>query len=218
MKHCCGGAGRSTTCLPTASTPPIRICWPGANVNAVTIGTPNKFHAPIVIAAARAGKHVLCEKPIALNHQEAMAMVEACRQANVCHMTAFTYRFVPAMRYTTQLVRDGAIGQVRTLRSRRLQDWGTRAIGWRQVKALAGSGEIADMMAHRLDFTQAMVGPIVRVSALVKNFIPDRTGPNGQTQVQDVHDWASLPGRVCERRGGRLREQQAVLGHRLWLE
>ena len=161
------------------------------DVDAVTVGTPNKFHAPIVIAAAGAGKHVMCEKPIALGLAEARAMVEACRRAGVRNMTAFTYRFVPAMRYATHLVRSGAIGQVRTLRSRRLQDWGTRAIGWRQVRALAGSGEIGDMMAHRLDYTQAMIGPITRVSGLVKNFMPDRRGPDGAVQVQDVDDWAS---------------------------
>lgn len=161
------------------------------DIDAVTVGTPNKFHAAIVIAAAQAGKHVMCEKPIALNVAEAMAMVEACRAANVRNMTAFTYRFVPAMRYTAHLVATGAIGQVRTLRSRRLQDWGLRAIGWRQVQAMAGTGEIGDMMAHRLDYTQAMVGPIVRVTGLLKNFIPERQMQDGSVQVQDVDDWAS---------------------------
>jgi predicted dehydrogenase len=160
------------------------------DIQAVTVGTPNKFHAPIVIAAAQAGKHVMCEKPIALSFTEAMAMVDACRRANVRHMTAFTYRFVPAMRYTMHLVASGAIGPVRTLRSRRLQDWGHRAIGWRQVKAMAGTGEIGDMMAHRLDYTQAMVGPITRVSGLLKNFVPERQDRAGGTQHQDVDDWA----------------------------
>lgn len=160
------------------------------DLDAVTVGTPNKFHAPIVIAAARAGKHVMCEKPIALSCAEAMAMVEACRKADVRHMTAFTYRFVPAMRYTMHLVASGAIGPIQTLRSRRLQDWGRRAIGWRQIKAMAGTGEIGDMMAHRLDYTQAMVGPITRVSGLLKNFIPERRTREGSLQQQDVDDWA----------------------------
>ena len=161
------------------------------DVDAVTVGTPNKFHAPIVIAAAKAGKHVMCEKPIALDLAEAQAMVGACREAGVRNMTAFTYRFVPAMRYATYLVTRGEIGHVRTLRSRRLQDWGHRAIGWRQRKELAGTGEVADMMAHRLDFTQVMVGPIVRVSGLLKNFIPERADPNGRVQMQDVDDWSA---------------------------
>jgi predicted dehydrogenase len=161
------------------------------DIDAVTIGTPNHLHAPIVIAAAQAGKHVLCEKPIALNTEEALQMVAACRAAKVRHMTAFTYRFVPAIRFATHLVRAGAIGEVRTLRSRRLQDWGTRAIGWRQVKALAGTGEVGDMMAHRLDYTQAMIGRITRVCGLLRNFIPERERPDGSIQVQDVDDWAS---------------------------
>ncbi|MCL4509120.1 MAG: Gfo/Idh/MocA family oxidoreductase [Chloroflexi bacterium] len=161
------------------------------DIDAVTIGTPNNMHAPIVIAAAKMGKHVMCEKPIARSAAEAQMMLAACRAAGVRHMTAFTYRFVPAVRFATHLVRSGDIGEVRTLRSRRLQDWGLRAIGWRQVKALAGTGEIGDMMAHRLDYTQAMVGPIVRVSGLLRNFIPERFGPDDQMQVQDVDDWAS---------------------------
>jgi len=161
-----------------------------SEVDAVTVGTPNKFHAPVVIAAAQAGKHVMCEKPIALTLDQALHMVAACRQADVRHMTAFTYRFVPAMRFTMALVRNGEIGEIRTLRSRRLQDWGNRAIGWRQRKDLAGSGEIADMMAHRLDYTQVMAGPIARVSGLVRNFLPERTGADGRVQLQDVDDWA----------------------------
>ena len=161
------------------------------DVDAVTVGTPNKFHAPIVIGAAKAGKHVMCEKPIALSLAEAQAMAQASRDADVRNMTAFTYRFVPAMRYATHLVKRGEIGRVRTLRSRRLQDWGHRAIGWRQRKEFAGTGEVADMMAHRLDFTQAIVGPIVRVSGLLKNFIPERADATGRVQIQDVDDWSA---------------------------
>ena len=73
------------------------------DVNAVIIATPNIFHAPIALAAIAAGKHVLCEKPIAMNHAEAVAMAAAAEKAGVRHMTAFTYRFVPAMRYMAHL-------------------------------------------------------------------------------------------------------------------
>src|ERR1700677_3550510 len=69
------------------------------DVNAVIIATPNVFHAPIALAAIAAGKHVLCEKPIAMNHAESVAMATAGEKAGVRHMTAFTYRFVPAMNY-----------------------------------------------------------------------------------------------------------------------
>ncbi|MEY2409748.1 MAG: hypothetical protein QOF48_2418, partial [Verrucomicrobiota bacterium] len=101
------------------------------DIHAVIIATPNIFHPQIAIAAARRGKHVLCEKPLALNHADARAMAEAADEAGVRHLTAFTYRFVPAMRYLHHLVGQGALGIPYHYRSCRLQDWGTRNVGWR---------------------------------------------------------------------------------------
>src|SRR5689334_18342117 len=124
------------------------------DVDAVIIATPNVTHAPIAHAAIAAGKHVLCEKPIAMNFREALGMYEAAEKAKVRHMTAFTYRFVPAMRYLAHLVRSGALGQPYHFRSCRLQDWGRRSLGWRQVARLAGTGELGDMLSHRIDFSQ----------------------------------------------------------------
>jgi len=193
MKGCCSGGSAEHNIPKERSFTRYEDLLARDDIQAVTVGTPNKFHAPVVIAAARAGKHVMCEKPIALSFAEAMSMVEACRQADVRHMTAFTYRFVPAMRYTMHLVAGGAIGQVRTLRSRRLQDWGHRAIGWRQIKAMAGTGEIGDMMAHRLDYTQAMVGPITRVTGLLKNFVPERQTREGGVQPPGCRRLGELP-------------------------
>ena len=84
------------------------------DVVAVIIATPNVTHAPIAHAAIAAGKHVLCEKPIAMNFREALSMYEAAERAKVRHMSAFTYRFVPAMRYLAHLVKSGALGQPRS--------------------------------------------------------------------------------------------------------
>ncbi|MEW6161652.1 MAG: Gfo/Idh/MocA family oxidoreductase, partial [Verrucomicrobiota bacterium] len=80
------------------------------DVHAVIIATPNFTHAPIAHAAIRAGKHVMCEKPIAMNFSEAQGMAEAAEKAGVRHMTAFTYRFVPAMHYLSHLVKRGDLG------------------------------------------------------------------------------------------------------------
>src|SRR5437867_5101190 len=80
------------------------------DVQAVIIATPNVTHAPIALAAISAGKHVLCEKPIAMTYTEALQMYRAAESKGVCHMTAFTYRFVPAMRYLAHLVKFGALG------------------------------------------------------------------------------------------------------------
>src|SRR5688572_20880168 len=95
------------------------------DVHAVIIATPNFLHAPIAIAAAKAGKHIFCEKPLALNFAESLEMYQAAKAAKVRHMTAFTYRFVPAMRYFEHLVKSGALGQPYHFRNARLQDWGT---------------------------------------------------------------------------------------------
>ena len=104
------------------------------DIHAVIIATPNFTHAPMAIAAMQNGKHVLCEKPLGMDQAETLDMLRCARENNVRHMTAFTYRFVPAMRYMKHLVDTGGIGQPYHIRTCRLQDWGDRNIGWRQLK------------------------------------------------------------------------------------
>lgn len=154
------------------------------DVHAVIIATPNFIHGPIAQAAIAAGKHVLCEKPIALNFAEARDMYKAAEKKGVRHMTAFTYRFVPAMRYMRHLIKGGAVGTPWHFRSCRLQDWGTRSVGWRQVAKLAGSGELGDMLSHRLDYAHSMLGPTTRVMAHTQRIHNVRGG-----QVNDLEDW-----------------------------
>src|SRR3954462_14353712 len=158
------------------------------DVHAIVIATPNHVHAPITIAAARAGKHVLCEKPIALSYPEARIMAEACDAAGVKHMTAFTYRFVPAMRYMDHLVHRGDVGRPYHFRAQRFQDWGDRNLGWRQIKKLAGSGELGDMLTHRIDYSHFLVGPIVRLAFHQHLFIDTRAGGS----VSDLDDWVAI--------------------------
>ena len=112
-------------------------------VDAVVIATPTVLHAPITLAAVAAGKHVLVEKQLAMDYAEAVTMYEAAERAGVRHMTAFTYRFVPAMRYLKHLLGTGEIGLPRHVRVARLQDWPEVDIGWRQRKGLAGSARSA---------------------------------------------------------------------------
>jgi predicted dehydrogenase len=143
-------------------------------VDAVVIATPNRSHHPIAMAAIAAGLHVLCEKPLALTLREAREMAEAADRAGVRHMTAFTYRFVPAMRYVKHLVSQGFVGEPWHFRAQRFQDWGRRALGWRQRLADAGSGEIGDMLSHRIDYGHLLVGPIARVMAQTQLLVPMR--------------------------------------------
>jgi predicted dehydrogenase len=157
------------------------------DVHAVIIATPNVTHAAIALDAIAHGKHVLCEKPLALNRADVRTMAEAADRAGVRHMTAFTYRFVPAMRYLAHLVQRGDLGQPYHFRSCRLQDWGTRPLGWRQVRTLAGSGELGDMLSHRIDFAHLLVGPMTRLVANLKQWHPVRGG-----QPNDLDDWVAI--------------------------
>ncbi|HEY8748299.1 MAG TPA: Gfo/Idh/MocA family oxidoreductase [Tepidisphaeraceae bacterium] len=157
------------------------------DVHAVVIATPNVFHAPIAHAAFAASKHVLCEKPIAMNLDEAMGMVRAAEKADVRHMTAFTYRFVPAMRYMQHLIQRGDIGKPYHFRAQRFQDWNDRNLGWRQVKKLAGTGELGDMLSHRIDYGHVLIGPIRRLVANMKRLVDDRQGA-----PSDLEDWVAI--------------------------
>lgn len=159
-------------------------------VDAVVVATPTKFHAPIALAALAAGKHVLCEKQLGMNYTETMQMYEAATRANVRHMTAFTYRFVPSMRYLKHLVGRGTIGLPRHLRISRLLDFPETNLGWRQHRALAGSGEVGDMGAHRIDFCHDIIGPIARVVSLTRTFVPMRSNLDGSQSPADVEDSA----------------------------
>ncbi len=156
-------------------------------VNAVVVATPNYLHAPIVLAATAAGKHVFCEKPLAMNLAETKSILNAARAAKVRHMTAFTYRFVPAMHYMVHQVKAGAIGQPYHFRAQRFQDWGSRNLGWRQIKSLAGTGELGDMLSHRIDFGHALAGPIAKLVGNTRRFIDDRGG-----KPSDLDDWVGV--------------------------
>ena len=175
LRHQSGDARKGQPRHRASTSPPrtTRRSCARDDVQAVIIATPNVAHGPIAHAAIAAGKHVLCEKPIAMNYAEAKAMAEAADAAGVRHMTAFTYRFVPAMRYLGHLIAQGDLGQPYHYRSCRLQDWGTRNLGWRQVKALAGTGELGDMLSHRIDFAQHLVGPMQRLVANTKRLVDD---------------------------------------------
>jgi len=159
-------------------------------VDAVVIATPTLLHAPIALAAIAAGKHVLVEKQLGMTYTETVQMYEAAKSAGVRHMTAFTYRFVPAMRYLKHLVGQGTIGLPRHLRVARIQDFPEVDLGWRQQRSLAGSGEVGDMGAHRIDFCQDVVGSLARVVSVTRTFAPQRTGRDGKAVPADVEDFS----------------------------
>jgi predicted dehydrogenase len=152
------------------------------DVDLVDIAVPNDAHPEIAIAAARAGKHVLCEKPLARTAEEARAMRDAVVAAGVTHMVAFNYRRTPAVALARRLIDEGAIGAVRSFRGTYLQDWSNDPdlpLSWRFRKDVAGSGALGDIATHAIDFARHLVGEVEAVSALTRNYIPDRPVQEG---------------------------------------
>ncbi|OIH94076.1 Gfo/Idh/MocA family protein [Curtobacterium sp. MCBA15_001] len=150
-------------------------------IDVVDVVSPGSSHVEIAIAALRAGKHVLCEKPLANTVAEAEAMVDAARAARergVRAMVGFSYRRVPAIAFARQLVADGRVGTVRQVRALYLQDWLTDEDGpmtWRLDKALAGSGSLGDIGAHAIDLAEHVTGAqLATVSGTLETFVHER--------------------------------------------
>lgn len=180
--------------IERVTTDPQAICRDG-EIDAVVIATPNYTHREIAVAAARAGKHLMCEKPLGLNAAEVREMYSAARDAGVVHMTAFTYRFAPAMRYLKHLVTGGQLGQPRHFRSQRFLDWPETSWGWRQYQRLAGAGDLFDMTIHRIDFATDLLGPIARLTGALARFAERTQTADGEScEPSDVDDWSSIVG------------------------
>jgi levoglucosan dehydrogenase len=147
------------------------------DVQLVDIATPNDSHPEIAIAAAEAGKHVLCEKPLARTAAEARAMLDAAERAGVVHMVAFSYRRTPAVALARKLIDEGAIGKVLNFRGTYLQDWSNDPdlpLSWRFSREVAGSGAIGDIATHVIDFARYLAGEIDAVNAMTQRYIHDR--------------------------------------------
>ena len=156
-------------------------------------GGPNNIHAEPCIAAAEAGKHILCEKPLARTAEESKAMLDAVEKAGVKSMVAFNYRFVPAVRQIRNLIDSGAFGQIYHWRAVYLQEWimphYDEAKIWRLDKSICGSGAIGDLGAHIIDLAHYLVGDIKSIGAYTSTFITERPLPDGSgTGTVDVDD------------------------------
>ena len=154
------------------------------DVDLVDICTPGDTHSEIAIAALEAGKHVLCEKPLANTVGEAHAMVAAAERARahgIRSMVGFTYRRVPAIALARQLVQEGRVGEIRHVRAQYLQDWlvdPESPLTWRLEKDRAGSGALGDVGAHIIDLAHFVTGErITGVSATTETFVPERPLP-----------------------------------------
>ena len=155
-------------------------------------GAANDVHAAPCIAASEAGKHLLCEKPLARDATEAKQMLEAARHARIKHMVGFNYRFVPAVRLAYDLVRGGHLGMIRHFRAAYQQDWITDPDfprTWRLDRKTAGSGALGDLGSHIIDLARFLVGEPRAVAAMTKTFIEERPLPDGAGRGKvDVDD------------------------------
>lgn len=150
---------------------------------------PNYMHADPCIAAAEAGKHILCEKPLATNAKEAKRMLDAVRRAGVKHMVGYNYRFVPAVLLAKKLIDEGRVGRIYHFRARYLQEWimdPNFPLIWKLRKDQAGSGPIGDLGSHIIDLARFLVGEIKSVSAMMTTFIKERPLPEDPTKKGEV--------------------------------
>ena len=152
-----------------------------SDIDAIDICVPNNLHREIALAAAAAGKMILCEKPLALNSDEGAEMVRAVQDAGVPNMVWYNYRRVPAVTLAKQLIDEGRLGRIFHYRALFLQDWtistdlpqGGEAL-WRLDVAAAGSGVTGDLLAHCVDTAVWHNGPISKVTAMTETFVKER--------------------------------------------
>lgn len=140
-------------------------------------GAPNNLHAAPCIAAAEAGKNILCEKPMSMNAEEGKRMLDAVERADVKHTVGFNYRFVPAIRQAKMLIDDGIIGKIYHFHAKYYQEWimdPNFPIVWRLDKKVAGTGAIGDLGSHIIDLAHFLVGDFRSITALTKTFITER--------------------------------------------
>jgi len=167
------------------------------DIDLVSIATPNYLHKQIAVEAAKNGKHILCEKPLANNLEEAQEMFDAVEKAGVRHCCGYSYRFTPSLALARQLVQEGRIGRIYNVFVRYAQDWiadPNFGMVWRFDKKLAGSGPLGDLSAHSVDATRFITGlKFKEVCGNLQTLIKERpldssnpAGPKGTVTVEDV--------------------------------
>jgi len=173
------------------------------DIDVVDICVPNNLHAEIAIAAAKAGKMILCEKPLSMDGKQGEKMVAAIEKAGVPNMVWYNYRRVPAVTFAKQLIDEGRLGRIFHYRAKFLQDWtispdlpqGGNGL-WRLDAKAAGSGVTGDLLAHCIDTAIWLNGPLEKVSAMTETFIKERKHTlTGKVEKVTIDDAAQLIGR-----------------------
>lgn len=196
-------------------------------IDIVCVCTPNDSHAEISIAALKAGKHVVCEKPIAAKTEDAKAMAEAAEEAakkGIVSMCGYQYRRVPAIDEAKKIIESGRLGEITNIRTQYLQSWSAdprSPLSWRFVKETAGAGTLGDIFTHALDIAQYLAGNVTDVVSMVKTYIKERPvqeggvdllgtvklGDDAKKQVVDVDDEVSV---LCKFDSGAIGSVEAT--------
>ncbi len=164
-------------------------------LDAVDVSTPNVSHAPISLAAIARGVAVICEKPLAMNRQEAREMARAARAAGVRTAVNFTYRNVPAARFIREIIQSGEIGEIYHLIATYNQGWlvdPTSPRVWRLDKKMTGTGVLGDLGSHLIDLARFWVGELSAVVSHLTTFVAERPLPDGGRAPVDVDDAAAF--------------------------
>ncbi len=165
------------------------------DIDLVSITTPNFLHAPMSIAAAKAGKHILCEKPMATNAAECETMYRAAEEAGVIHAVNYNYRQVPAIQWVRRLIESGKLGTIREFRGSFLQDWGNDARiprSWKFEVSRSGGGSILGVGTHIIDMAHFLVGEMSQVIGTSDTWVRERPIPTSTDTFAAVAPGASM--------------------------
>ncbi|MEP6661209.1 MAG: Gfo/Idh/MocA family oxidoreductase [Acidimicrobiales bacterium] len=187
------------------------------DVDLVDICTPNDAHVDIALDAMSRGKHVLCEKPLAVTADDAYRLVLAAQASDRITQVGFVYRQWPAVAMARRLIDEGVIGSVRTARARFLLDYNSDpdvAMSWRFDRARAGSGALGDVGSHCIDLLQYLVGPITNVTARMHTFIPVRSDRDGRAVDVTVDDQTEILAEFESGATGTILASWAATGHK----
>jgi predicted dehydrogenase len=169
------------------------------DIDLIDINAPSDAHKEIAIAAAGAGKHLFCEKPLALTLADAREMLAAAETAGVKHMVGFNYRFAPAVQLARKLIGEGRLGRIYHFRATFLQDWIVDPefpLVWRLDKTIAGSGAHGDLGAHLIDMARFLVGEMTEVVGMSETFVKERPLPGSMTGLSATGSGSGSKGLV----------------------
>lgn len=190
-------------------------------IDAIDLCSPNNTHREIALAAAEAGKMVLCEKPLAMSLVEAREMTEAVEKSGKPNMVWFNYRRVPAIRLAKQILEEGRLGKIFHYRATYLQDWTISpnvpvggAATWRLDKDVAGAGVSGDLATHNIDTAVWLNGAIAEVSAMTEIFIRDRKRPDGTPAKVEIDDVCTFLARFANGSNGTFEATRYARGRK----